>query len=195
MKNLVSILVMFFAFNTMSAQKTSEGIPITIAYFSQAGFQPGLKVGTSWNLREWETEYEHRKGNFTKSKHIMINPQLALFTNPGVYTAVLVNMEFGFSSLKSRRNTFSTWSLGLGYLGQSHVESVIVNLGDGEKEKIREVRNFLLPTINYAFGKKINNKLSWYTKLSPGYKISFNSANALVLFVEAGIKLQLFKPE
>ena len=104
----------------------------------------------------------------------------------------MVNADFGYRRLKTERRSFSSVSISLGYLMQSQIISVVYNLSDGSiKEKNREQRGFFVPTINYEFGRVINSTLSWYSKYSLGAKFSADIERPMVLFVEAGIKLNL----
>ena len=74
---------------------------------------------------------------------------------------------------------------------QSQITGVIVDLGTGNTEKIRDNRNFFLPTIGYEFGREINNRLNWYSKWSYGYRISSKHLNVSMLFIELGLTFDI----
>ncbi|MEM6965745.1 MAG: hypothetical protein AAF573_13335 [Bacteroidota bacterium] len=170
-----------FCSNILTGQEKSNNFPISIGYFSNYGFQPGVKVGTPFRIKNWETE------RFAKS--YFISPQVGFYSWIGNDFNVLVNAEIGHQRFKNQKNTFSAFSIGLGYLAESEIISFDVNLSDGNKEKNRELRNHFLTTINYEFGKKINSNWSWYGKPSWGWKLS--DLSSMVVLIELGLKFNL----
>lgn len=192
MKNIIVVLALIISSNFLFAQSETKSLPLSIGYFSNYGFQPGVKIGTQFHLKNWESEHEGKKGNFTKSKSYFINPQIGFYSWIGNDINFLLNTEIGYQRIKSSKNTFSAISIGLGYLAESEVIAITYNLSDGSiKEKNRELRNHFLTTINYEFGKAINSKLAWYGKPSLGWKLSNNSS--MVVLIEAGLKFNFKK--
>ncbi len=189
MKNILIILLLSLLSNSNFAQTASNRIPISIGYFSFLGFQPGAKIGTAFQWKKWETETE----KFTKHKSFFISPQIGFFTRPNIHTSYLVNADLGYKRVKSHKQRYSAWSIGLAYLNQSQITSWQVRLTDGTKEKVRENWSWFLPTVNYEFGQAINERIDWYSKVSYGLKMASTRANAEVFFVELGVKVPLMR--
>lgn len=181
MKKIIGVCLILFSSQILLGQSNTKLDNVSIGYFSNYGFQPGVKIGTQFQLKNWETE-DYAKSYF-------ISPQLGFYSWIGNDFNVLVNAELGYQRVKNQRNTFSAVSIGIGYLAESEIISIDVNLSDGSKEKSRELRNHLLTTINYEFGKKVNSNLSWYGKPSFGWKLSDNSS--MVIMIELGLKFNL----
>ena len=193
MKRIIIIFVLIAIANQFFAQESeSKQLPISIGYWGNFLYQPGVKVSTQFDIKNWQTEHEGKKENFTKHKSYFISPQLGFFSWPKKNINFLVNVEAGYQRKKSHKNSFSSISFGLGYLMEGQVVSIIYNLNDGSiKEKVREWENYILPTINYGFGKSINSKLDWYSKISIGKKFSFQDFNSFMVLVETGVTVQL----
>ncbi|MEN0048044.1 MAG: hypothetical protein AAF806_13375 [Bacteroidota bacterium] len=170
------------------AQESSSNFPISIGYFSYLGFQPGAKIGTQLNLKNWETNTDE----FSKQKNFYISPQIGFYTNPSVHVSYLLNTDFAYKSISKKQQRYTAWSIGFAYLNQAQIIAEQVNTSDGNKERIRENWIWFLPTFNYEFGKAINEQVGWYTKLSYGLKVSSERENTAVQFIELGLQLNLF---
>ena len=191
MKNTLTLIALYFLGNALFAQTETSGFPISIGYFSHTGYQPGVKVGTHFDLKNWETEAENKKGDFTKYKSYYVSPQIGFYSWINNHSSFLINADIGYKRIKSRKRNYSAWSVGLGYLNQSQITHWVVHLNDGSKDKVRNNRGWFLSTINYEFGKEINSKIGWYSKFSGGWKFSTERERTGVVFVELGIKFNL----
>lgn len=189
MKNILLIILALFTTNQLLAQDNTSFPPISISYWGGFGYQPGVKIGTEITLKNWETSHENKSGNLTKTKSYFISPQIGFYSWPRKHMNFLVNAEAGYRRIKSRKNNFSAISVGLGYLLESRVTSVLYNLNDGSiQKKNRANSNFFLPTVNYEFGKMVNSNFTWFSKISLGAKLSTNRENSTVAFFETGVK-------
>ena len=169
--------------------QNSKNIPISIGYLGNLGYHPGLKVGTQFDLKNWETEAE----KFTKLQSFYVSPQVGFYVYPNVHTGYIVNADFGYKRIKNHKNKYSAFSIGLGFLNQSQIIERRVKLSDGSQEKIRENWGWFMPTLNYEFGKAINEKIGWYGKGSYGFKMASSRENAAVLFVELGLTFKMWQ--
>lgn len=184
------ILCIFFVLTCQSiAQTKSETIPILVGFMGHAALHPGIKIGTRFNLKSWNREAE----NLTKVKSLYISPQMGIYTYPNVHTGYLVNADIGYRRIKSHKQKYSAFSIGFGFLNQSQLTNVTVNLNDGSKDKNRVNWGWFLPTLNYEFGKAINERIGGYGKLSYGYKMSFDRENASTFLIELGVSYTLKK--
>lgn len=165
---------------------------ISIAYYSQFLFQPGITVGISLPTKSWDSEHERKTGTITRTNSLFWSPQVAVFTQPGSHTSYLANVEFGYRRQIQGKGFYHAASVGLGYLTQFDLLSFTVNLGNGNTEaKDRERHGYIMPTLNYEIGGLLNPNLGWYSKLSAGSKFSTEQVSSNVLFVELGVKIKL----
>lgn len=179
----------FILGNQIFAQTESKKIPISIGVFSHAGWHPGVKIGTQFDLKNWKKKTEKS----TKLNSLYVNPEVGFYVYPNVHTAYLMNADFGYKRMKGQKEQYSAFSIGLGFLNQSQITETKVNLSDGSKEKTRENWVWFLPTLNYEFGRSINKRIGWYGKISYGFKVASARDNSAVLFIGLGIKYNIFK--
>ncbi|MEM8908685.1 MAG: hypothetical protein AAGD05_12620 [Bacteroidota bacterium] len=185
MKNIVLLALILFWVKLGHSQ--NQKLPISVSYLGQLAYQPGLKIGSHFELKNWTTTAKQ----FTKLKSFYISPQIGFFTQPNAHTSYLINADFGYKRIKSHNQKYSAWSIGLAYMLQSQIIEWQVHLNDGSKEKIRANWNWFLPTLNYEFGQAIHTNLHWYGKFSYGIKMAPNRESTMLLFVELGIKFNL----
>jgi len=185
---LMLFLFLFMSYLTI-AQTKSETIPVQIGYLGHTAFQAGIKIGTRFNLKDWNKEAE----NYTKAKSLYISPQIGVYTNPNVHISYLVNADIGYRRIKSHKLKYSAFSIGLGFLNQSQITDITININNGTKDKSRENWGSLLSSLNYEFGKAINERIGWFAKLSYGYKVSLNRENSSTFFTELGLSYKFKK--
>ena len=188
MKNFLILLSIIVSSSSLAAQTQSKKVPLSIAYFSQFGYQPGVKIGVQINIKNWKKN----KANHSQLKNLYISPQIGFYTNPNIHTSYLINTDLGYKRIKNCKGTYSAWSLGLTYLLQSQITEWKINLSDGSKEKIRNNWNWFLPTVNYEFGKAINTNINWYSKFSYGIKMSSSRESTSAIFIELGLTFNIF---
>lgn len=186
MPKLFAMLLLFTLQNQLIAQEAQNELPISVGYFGQFGFQPGVKVGTQFTLKSWSVS---QQPNLQKS--YFLSPQAGFFTWPEKNTNYLLNLEVGHQRLKSLNGRYFSYSIGLGYLLQSQIVGQRINLSDGSQQKIREDWGWLLTTANVTYGRSITKALGWYAKVSYGMKIAPERTNASVAFIELGLTYKL----
>lgn len=192
MKNILLFLICLFIHIHLSAQQKNETIPLHIGYYGAYGIQPGIKVGSVFNLKAWEIE----KGDKTKSRHLFISPQIGVFTRPRNHTSLILNTDLGYRITSGTRNFYLSPSLGFGYLMSNQVLSQTIDLGSGETiGKDKEIRNYFLPTANIEFGGQPKNTIGWYSKFSYGRKISSAIEDSTFFALELGIILAIKQKE
>lgn len=188
------IFILFFSHYQVFSQMFQERVPISVGYFSNFGFQPGVAIGTSFDLKTWEKEKAKNQGTVTKVRRFFISPQIGFYSRIGQNSNYLLSVEGGYKRQKKGDRRYVAFSAGLGYLLQSQALSFSVNLGTGEhSNKQRQINHFLLPTANVEFGGGISRTVGWYTKMSLGSKISAKQESQMTLFVGFGVKLYLIK--
>ncbi len=188
MKNILLICLLLLPSCWLKGQSTMEKPPISIAYFSQFGFQPGVKIATEFNLKELTTETQK-----AKRRNLFISPQIGFFSWPNNHSNLLLNADIGIKRQKENKSSFSALSLGLGYLHEFQISTVAVQLGDGKQSTSRTSRSYFLPTLNYAFGSSLSSAVDWYSKIGVGQRFGGGITAATTVLFELGLQFQLKK--
>ena len=117
MKNTIVFIVLLFTSSLLFAQTPKKGIPLSVGYYGHFLIQPGVKIGTHFNFKEWETENVGKKGAFIKSKNLFVSPQIGYFARPKNNINLLINADVGYKKIKRERNSYSAWSIGFRLFG------------------------------------------------------------------------------
>ena len=158
---------------------------LTLGYFSNSFIHPGLKVGAQFKLKDWE-QSERR------SFQTFWSPQASFYSNLGNDRNLLFTAEGGIMTQKIGKKASHALSLGLGYLNESELLDVRVNLGSGDIENgDRDIRNYMLAMLNYSFDRQINERLSWYLKGSYAYRMANNGLSSALVFLDFGLKVRI----
>ena len=182
MKNtLLSFLLLIAAF---SLTGQSAGIPISVAYFGQFGFQPGGKIAVAFPLKAVNAK-------MPTANNLFVSPQIGFFVYPKNNSNVLLNAEVGIKKQKKGKSGFSAFSIGLGYLHQFQISRITIQLGDGGQSTNRSSISYFLPSINYAFGNKLRTNLDWYSKIGYGQRLGGSITSSTILLLEVGLQFQL----
>lgn len=194
MKNTILTLILLLIGISMFGQegesmKEKTNIPIFVGYYGPYGIQPGIKVGSQFDLK---TRAIAKDDLITKTSDVFISPQLGTFTRPGNHFSLVVNADVGYKIKKLKQKLYVAPSLGFGYLTEFQVLSNTINLATGEvSKKTRDRRGYFLPTVNFEFGQDPRKKIAWYSKFSYGRKMSTRLEDSAFFAVELGLKFNL----
>ena len=186
MKNILLICLLLLPSCWLKGQSTTEKPPIYVAYFSQFGFQPGVKIATEFSLKELATETQK-----AKKRNLFVSPQVGFFTWPNNHSSLLLNADIGIKRQKEGKSAFSALSLGVGYLHEFQVSTVAIQLGDGNQSTSRTSRSYFLPTLNYAFGSRLSTAIDWYSKIGVGQRFGGNVTASTTVLLELGLKFKI----
>ena len=155
-------------------------IPISLSYFSPYLLQPGLKVGTSFQLKDYS--------NKEKNRSLALSPQVAYFSQIGVSQSYLLNAEINLHRKLDSRKRFQTFGLGLGYLLDSENLTPSINLGSGSLGTNEKANNAsFLPTLNYSLGMLPDKGPAYFFKAFIGQKFSFSQEGQFFFGLELGL--------
>lgn len=186
------IFTLLFAFGSFSQQSFAEKKPIHVSYLGHLVFHPGFKIGTQYDFRTWTKSKEKKKGEKVKNKSLFVSPQIGLYTHPQNHTGLLVNADVGYQRVKPKRGFYSAYSLGVGYLAQFNAGITYDFNNDGSiDEKRFASRSYFFPSVNAEFGQQINEQIGWFSKITFGMQLPYNSGAILVPLTELGVKLNL----
>ncbi len=156
---------------------------LSIGYFGPFGIEPGLNVGVQMNLKSSE------KDEVINTYYLA--PHLGSYIKPNYHTDIMLGIEGGIHRQKAEKKGYSQFGLGLSYLSNFELISFTVNFNGEISNREHEHRGYLVPTISYEYGRKVNDAWGWYIKPSVGRRISFAREGAGAVFVEAGVKFNL----
>lgn len=186
MKNILLICLLLLPSCWLKGQSTTKKPPISIAYFSQFGFQPGIKIASEFNLKELTAKTQR-----AKKRNLFISPQIGFFSWPNNHSSLFLNADIGIKRQKEGKSAFSALSLGVGYLHEFQISTLAVQLGDGNQSTNRTSHSYFLPTINYAFGSRLSSAIGWYSKIGVGQRFGDGiTASSTVLF-EVGLQFNI----
>ena len=170
----------------MTAQNDSNHLPISIGLWANYFTQPGIKLETQVPIKNLASN--------SKIKQLYWAPQLGFFTYPQNHNGLLLGVDLGIKKRKEGRKMYSSYALGIAYLGQSRLNSFSVNLGDGSSGSSQRVwQSFFLGTLNYTLGRTATKGPGWYTKLSAGPKLQPGGESSFIAGMELGLTFNLNK--
>ncbi|OED42622.1 hypothetical protein AB832_02935, partial [Flavobacteriaceae bacterium (ex Bugula neritina AB1)] len=173
-------------------EKKQLDIPISIAYYGHYITHNGIKIGTQYDWKEWEKTKVRKRGNLNKQRKIFASPQIGLYRHPKNHTGLLFNVDIGYQRSRGQRKTYTAYALGLGYMTQINSGITYVYKSDDSlEEKKWASRGYFMPTLNTEIGRRINHKVGWYSKLSLGSKLNYNTGKSLEFFLELGAKINI----
>lgn len=171
----------------LHSQSNFKPDKIGISYLGNWAIQPGAKLNAQYKLKEWSST----KNDLERTKSWFLSPEVGVFTRPNHNTNFLLNAAIGYQRQKADRKFYSNYSLSLGYLYQSQITSLSVNLSDGSLQNERENRHYFVPTTNVEWGNSFNKKLGWFSRQSLGYKLFGSTESEWIVFIEFGLNLFL----
>ena len=185
-----SIVILFgiLGLTNFGLSQDHNSMPLQVSYFGHYVFHPGVKIGTEYSFKSWEKR-KGRKHVFTKKKSLFISPQVGFYVHPKNHSAFLANSEVGYNRVKDKRNTFISYSFGLGYLTQFNAGATYFENENGEiRTKKIGAKGYFFPTINFGFGKYFSEQFAVFSKLSLGTKVGYNTSGSIDPILELGIK-------
>lgn len=185
MKKSILTLILLFNCLLITAQSEMKKLPISISYFGNYLIRPGLKVGTELIIKQWPKQSSSEEN---ESSQLLVRPQLAVYSWPTVHTSFLANADLAY-----RWNTKgSAVFVGLGYVRESQIESLSVNLGNGDiSNKNRKGQGCFLPTVGYEFGRPLSARTAWFSKVAIGIKLAPEVESSMEGFFELGVSYRL----
>ncbi|MEM9934178.1 MAG: hypothetical protein AAF824_11215 [Bacteroidota bacterium] len=184
MKRALLYIFLSLILSHLYSQEKKEGIHIIIGYLGQVGIHPGGEVGLQLPLAELAIS-----SNPSVQHSLVLIPKVGLFFRGRRERSLWVHTDLGILRRKEEKHFTSILGVGVGYLGQSTLESESVNLGTGEISGDSRMQvHYIIPTLHYEVGSKLGESIRWYTKLSAGPKLGAEEVE-MALFLEAGIKL------
>ena len=173
---------------TANLKLKAQAPPIYISYCAPYAIQTGGKIGTSFDLKQWESK---TKKDISKTHRLQFSPQLAYFAFPTVQQNLLVNSELIYRYNKSDKRFYPKAGIALGYLWANQKKEGTVNLGTGEISYESENLHYFVPTLNLGFGGDPKKHIGYFFNAFYGRKFSAQAENDAFFGLEFGISIHL----
>ncbi len=170
------------------AQNKLQLTDISASYFAPfAIYDIGAKAGVGFSYWKWDQIKTKKERSKTVVHQVYFEPQLAYFGNRNYYYSLLANLETGWKWQTQGNKSYSSLSVGLGYLNRSEALTLTAHLDGSYSVAEWENRPAFLPSLNYRWGIQLYRSFGLYTGLSYAYQIYFQHTNAGLLFFELGV--------
>ncbi len=187
MRKSILLILMLTSLNLL-AQEEKESVPFFAGFYGAYAIQPGVKLGTIFNIRKWQKD----EGVDLKSRSVFVSPQVGVFVRPKNHTSFVLNVDMGYNIGGAKSQTYLAPAIGLGYLASNQRLSATVDLSSGGvSDTSNELRHYFLPTVSFEFGKAAKDKIGWYSKFSFGRKVSSRLENSAFFAIELGMKFMV----
>lgn len=152
---------------------------ISIGYFGPIPFEPGLRLGINFLFKSFD------------NSALILNMHVGVFNKKNDNFNVLAGAELGWKLQPEGSKNLNVFSLGAGYLFQNEVTEFSVNLQGDITATKRTPRHIFMPTINYEYGRVMNERLTPFFKLSYGHRMASTIANSGSFMWEIGSRISL----
>lgn len=183
--------------NTQTHLFDSVTTPISVSYFGNMLFNPGLKIGADKHLMLRYKEKEKRKKTKSIYKLCYMQPSVSFFSDPKTLSAIMANVEFG----RRRFNTklwYNEWSASLGY--QQRINSGTTYISDSQGNisttKKGTSRGYFYPGISFGTGKIFNTEnqpITGFFKTNVNLLTGYNAGIVPEISMEFGIRMSVLK--
>lgn len=223
MKKITLVLLLIFSFfnENLQAQEVEKRIDtknnikftgLRAGLFLDNGLHPGLKLGTSYFLKEKVKSKKRRSeksqekyGNKTKQIKYLADGHIGFYNHPNNHTGVFLG--FGFSRFRTKKRinrrgkerirTFG-WSFEVNYLRRFYNIETFKLGENGEVQKVHGAGNNSLmfvisPILGKTYGIK-NGGDGFYIYVKPSLQVlKYNHTFVPNAAIELGVDLNLFK--
>ncbi|MEM0998222.1 MAG: hypothetical protein AAGN35_14270 [Bacteroidota bacterium] len=184
MRKIVPFLIFLFAAGGLAAQWQA----VRAGYWGSLAYRPGFKVAAEYGLANWEKA--PNRGKSPKQRQLFVGPELGTFAIPSFSNYYLIGAEGGIRLARKSSKSVSAFSLSTGYLGESDITSLNVDLSDGAVvSRTREWASYFLVTWNYAYQLQLAEKLDGFARLSLGRR--FGPVSSANVFLGLGLRVRL----
>ncbi len=182
MKKLGIVFIVLLTSIQLSAQDAS--LPIHIGYYAPYGINPGLKIGTGFEIRQWENEKE-------QLRTLSWSPQIGFWSyrvyDNQIHQTLVADVTLDYRYYASSKKIYGLAAVGLGYHATLERSTLGVNLGTGEVTPTTITTHHFVPTATVGFGQDFNSSIGYYFKLFGGQRFNSTVGNDLFVGGELGI--------
>ncbi len=181
-------IILSLAILPLTAQSTSPGKSLEVAYFGQFLIQPGLSISSSIDVQSLAAPGQ------ASTRSLFLRPQVGYYSQVNSHQSYLAALDFGYSIQKQKKRgwAYRSVSLGIGYQLKSTQEGFSVSLADGGRSSQKRVNTTgWLPTVSYTQGIPIQPQLSGYYRILLCQLFENTERSSVTLFTEIGLRFYL----
>lgn len=151
------ILITFITVSSILYAQNLKPHSIHISYLGETITHPGLKIGVTYQLNDWEKKIMKNNGSEKIiQKSIDLSPSIGFYYHKNYQTGLFVLPELSYSR-KNRKGNYRTIGLGAGYM-RTFIPHVYDFDSSGAIEKIHTGNNYFITNYFITFGKDLNVK-------------------------------------
>lgn len=185
MKQLTIVILIIAISSQLSAQNTS--LPISVGYYAPYGINPGVKIGTSFQWKEWGGEANNKR------KTLSISPQIGYWNYSSYGNTIhnAFNLEGHLDYKKYfTQKVYGLAAAGLSYQMELHRAGLAVDLGTGQITSSTKIIHNLVPMATFGLGRD-NDQLGYYLKGFIGQRFASTDGQNLFVGGELGLTFYL----
>ena len=191
MKKLLIIGALLGISSLSTAQLSSKPKEVTLGYKGHSAIFPGGDIGLRVHANSWTKERAKGEATVIRNRSFFIHPQVAFYGRRKKYNSIFFNTELGIRGQKEGRKVYTAYSVGLGYVGRFEVMSLVVDFSGEITQMNRERRDYFMPNLNFELGRNFGNRISFFSKVSYGLKLSGSHARSGNLYLGLGFTYKL----
>lgn len=200
---LVSALLFVWFFSYAQGDLSNNSVrkyPVSIAYFGDFYFHPGIKVGAQYPLLIKKYEKHKRSGKIKyRERHLLSGLSLGYYHHTGLHNALFLTGEIGRRRIL-RSGVMFDYMYALGYERTFYPGKTFVVNDDNSIKKVPLAGgDYLFTGIALAMGKtrliKRNQPFGWYIKQNVMLQIPYNNSFGVLWGVEFGATWWIDWPE
>ena len=187
MKKLIFVFFTICIAINLSAQDTK--LPISIAYYTPYAINPGLKIGTAFQLKTINTSGD-------KLQTLSVNPQIG-FWNSSIYDnnihrTLVADAHLNYKRYTMNQQFYGLTGIGLSYQLELQRTGLNLDLSTGDSTSDTKSIHSFIPMFNLGFGKDYD-RLGYYFKGFVGQRFAISDSNSLFAGAELGFTFFLIK--
>lgn len=190
------LFITFFVTNTILQAQSLRPNSIFASYFGETITHPGLKIGLTYQLKNWDKTKTKKNGTKTTiQRSLDLNPSIGFFYHRAYQTGIFILPELSYTTKKANGN-FLVTAIGCGYM-----RTILPNVYDlnsnGEIKKINVGYNYFLSSYALIFGKDLSVKknipISIFLKPQILYALPNATKGVSYFAFELGVSYKLTK--
>lgn len=149
------ILLVFLAAGPMLRAQGLKPKSVYVSYFGETVTHPGLKVGVTYQLIDWEKSKIRRNGTEkVVFKSLDLSPAIGFFYHTNYQTGLFVLPELSYRRMKANGNHI-VFGVGAGYMRTFIPNVYELRPGEGI-ERVQEGNDYFITNYSIAFGRDLS---------------------------------------
>jgi hypothetical protein len=187
MKRLTIIILFIAISGQLLAQNTN--LSINIGYYAPYGINPGVRIGTSFQWKEWQNKANDKRTTLS------ISPQIGYWNYSAygntIHNTFNVEAHLDYKKYFTER-FYGLVAAGLSYQMEFQRTGFVIDLGAGQVTPTTKTVHNIVPMTTLGIGRD-NDLLGYYFKGFIGQRFASADAQNLFFGAELGLTFYLKK--